>query len=66
MFENGAKRSARDVIDLLEREHGIEERVVQTARKDLGIHTWQEDFQGPHYWGHQRPKIKVKTKVRSQ
>jgi len=50
---------ARAALDLLEHEHGIPERTAQAARKEIGVHAWQEGFQGPWFWGWTRPKIKM-------
>jgi len=41
--------------------HGFDQRVVQTASKDLGLEKWQEGFQGPWIWGWVRPKINGKN-----
>ena len=60
MFSNGEKRPAREVLGHLFEVHGIPERVVQRARDDLGLDTWQEGYQGPWFWGQSRPKRKVK------
>lgn len=60
LFANGEVRPAKDVIAQMEAE-GFKERVTQRARRDLGIKTWQEGYQGSHQWGWKADrKIKVK------
>lgn len=60
LFQNGEVRPAREALDQLKTDHGFDERVVQAARKELKIETWQDEFQGPWFWARVRPKIKVR------
>jgi hypothetical protein len=42
-------------LDLMEAE-GFPRRVAQEARKDAGLKTWQQGFQGPWQWGRRKPR----------
>src|SRR5207244_4053930 len=42
LFADSAKRPAREVLDELREVYGLEPRVVQRARDELGLETWQE------------------------
>ena len=53
-FKDQQPRPAKEIIDAAEAD-GIPKRTLQRARKDLGIQNWQEEFQGPWFWGPKRP-----------
>jgi hypothetical protein len=63
LFANGEIRPAKETLEQMEAE-GFPERVTQEARRNLGIETWQEGFQGPWSWGHRRPTQPKATKRR--
>ena len=61
LFADDTVKPAAEVLGLMEAE-GFPGRVIQQARKDVGLETWAEGFQGPHQWGRKRPDPRPKGK----
>lgn len=59
LFPGDEVRPAAEVLELMEAE-GFPKRVVQEARKEVGLHTWQHGFQGPWQWGRRKPPRKLR------